>query len=145
MDESLPSGNGVAARALLKLGHLLGETRYLDAAERCLRAAWPTLKGFPHACCTLLLALDEFLQPPTHIVIRIADGNESLSWQDALHDLAPNVADIYRIPADATALPGILDVQTYRTGGVAYICRGTQCLPPLDNPVSLSGALSRAH
>ncbi|MEO5621843.1 MAG: thioredoxin domain-containing protein [Dokdonella sp.] len=144
MDESLPSGNGVAARALLKLGHLLGETRYLDAAERCLSAAWPTLKGFPHACCTLLLALDEFLQPPTHIVIRIADGNESLSWQDALHDLAPNVADIYRIPADATALPGILDVQTYRTGGVAYICRGTQCLPPLDNPVSLSGALSRA-
>ena len=50
IDESLPAGNGVAARALLKLGHLLGETRYIDAAERTLRAAWATLTEYPHAC-----------------------------------------------------------------------------------------------
>src|SRR3982751_599431 len=57
MDESLPSGNGIAARTLLKLGHLIGETRYLDAAERTLRAAWSTLSEVPHACPALLLAL----------------------------------------------------------------------------------------
>ena len=39
-DEAIPSGNGVAARNLLRLGHLIGETRYIDAAERTLRASF---------------------------------------------------------------------------------------------------------
>ena len=39
-DESVPSGNGIAAFGLQRLGFLLGETRYLDAAERTLCAAW---------------------------------------------------------------------------------------------------------
>ena len=82
MDESLPSGNGVAVRALLKLGHLLGETRYLNAAERTLCAAWPTLVELPHACCTLLLALHEFLQPRAHVVLRVAVGDETNRWKD---------------------------------------------------------------
>ncbi|HEX5123525.1 MAG TPA: thioredoxin domain-containing protein, partial [Rhodanobacteraceae bacterium] len=54
LDESLPSGNGVAARALLALGHLIGETRYLDGAERTLRAAWSTLSEVPHGSPALL-------------------------------------------------------------------------------------------
>src|SRR6185437_2287782 len=37
-DDATPSGNAVAARALLALGALLAEPRYLDAAERTLRA-----------------------------------------------------------------------------------------------------------
>ncbi len=39
-DEAVPAGNGIAAQALTRLGLLLGETRYLDAAARTLRAAW---------------------------------------------------------------------------------------------------------
>ena len=37
-DNATPSGNGVAAYALQRLGHLLGEFRYLEASMRCLRA-----------------------------------------------------------------------------------------------------------
>ncbi|TLY46682.1 MAG: thioredoxin domain-containing protein, partial [Gammaproteobacteria bacterium] len=51
-DEAIPSGNGVAARALLRLGHLIGQTRYLDAAERTLRAAYPVMQQMPAACAT---------------------------------------------------------------------------------------------
>ena len=40
MDESMPSGNGVAASALLRLGHLTGDLHYLDAADKVLRAGW---------------------------------------------------------------------------------------------------------
>ncbi len=36
-DNATPSGNGVAALALQRLGHLVGEPRYLDAGERTLR------------------------------------------------------------------------------------------------------------
>jgi uncharacterized protein YyaL (SSP411 family) len=48
-DDAIPSGNGIAARVLLRLGHLLGEPRYLAAAERSLRAAWPALSRYPQA------------------------------------------------------------------------------------------------
>ncbi len=137
MDESLPSGNGVAARALLKLGHLLGETRYLDAAERTLRAAWPTLTELPHACCTLLLALDEYLDPPTHIVLHAQD-DEAARWRDALAQIGPSRTDIYTIAPSDTPLPGTLDAQVHGAGGIAYVCRGTQCLPPVTDPTALS-------
>ncbi len=134
MDESLPSGNGVAARALLTLGHLLGDTRYSDAAERVLRAAWPTLSTYPHACCSLALALDEFLHPPTHIVLRATEA-EAARWQDAV--AASPAAHVFRIPPDAANLPGILSAQTHESGGVAWICRGTHCLPPTSDPFQL--------
>ena len=40
-DSSTPSGNALAATALLRLGKLLGRSDYLDAAERTLAAAVP--------------------------------------------------------------------------------------------------------
>ena len=33
-DNATPSGNGIAVLSLQRLGHVLGETRYLEAAER---------------------------------------------------------------------------------------------------------------
>ncbi len=48
-DEAVPAGNAIAAQALTRLGLLLGETRYLDAAAKTLRAAWPALQHYPHA------------------------------------------------------------------------------------------------
>ncbi|MGB5577824.1 MAG: thioredoxin domain-containing protein, partial [Woeseiaceae bacterium] len=47
-DEAVPSGNGIAAFALQRLGFLLGETRYLDAVERTLRASWRAISEYPH-------------------------------------------------------------------------------------------------
>ena len=68
-DDALPSGNGVAAQVLLKLGRLTGQARYREAAERTLRWAWPTLGHIPTACNALLTALDEYLDSA-----RTADG-----------------------------------------------------------------------
>ena len=45
-DNATPSGNGVAAIALQRLGHLIGEPRYLAAAERALRLFYPVLARF---------------------------------------------------------------------------------------------------
>ncbi|MDQ5910151.1 MAG: uncharacterized protein QG599_2247 [Pseudomonadota bacterium] len=66
-DDALPSGNGVAAQVLLKLGRLTGEDRYRQAAERTLHWAWPTLRQIPTACSALLMALADNLEPaPTN-------------------------------------------------------------------------------
>jgi uncharacterized protein YyaL (SSP411 family) len=142
IDESLPSGNGIAARALLKLGHLVGESRYLDAAERTLRAAWSTLSELPHACPALLLALGDFLEPPPHIVIRHRGGDAAQRWRDALASARPRT-DAYFIAADAEGLPGVLTQQNTAEPVVAYLCRGTSCDPPLTSPEAFAAALQR--
>ena len=69
-DDAVPSGNGVAAHVLLRLGHLLGESRYLAAAERALQALYPSIIHAPSAHCTLLLALEEYLFPTQTIILR---------------------------------------------------------------------------
>jgi len=140
-DEAVPSGNGVAARALLRFGHLLGEPRYLDAAERTLRAAWATLQQMPQACCTLLRALNDFLHPRTHVLIRYAGADEEGAWQQAVRTAAVSRADIYFAPDHAAALPPVLAAQKYTFGGVAYVFRGANCLPPVAAAGMLASAL----
>ena len=63
MDEALPAGNGIAVRVLSCLGRLLGDVRYLQAAERTLRAGWSAIRQFPQAHTTLLLGIQEYFQP----------------------------------------------------------------------------------
>ncbi|MGA9335910.1 MAG: thioredoxin domain-containing protein [Rudaea sp.] len=140
MDEALPCGNGVAACALLRLGHLLGEARYTDSAQRTLHAAWPTLQSMPHACCTLLRALCDFLHPRAHVVIR-ADASAESKWRAALRSVKLRRCDVYFIDAAATGLPGMLAAQAGNEHGVAYLCRGTHCEAPITSPAGLVALL----
>ncbi len=55
-DSSTPSGNALAATALLRLGRLLGRTDYLDVAERTMTAALPIMERVPMAAGQMLLA-----------------------------------------------------------------------------------------
>ncbi|MEO6690456.1 MAG: thioredoxin domain-containing protein [Dokdonella sp.] len=143
MDESLPSGNGVGARALLKLGRLLGESRYIDAAERCLRAAWPMLLDVPHACCALLLALDEYLQPAAHLVVRHRALADIDAWLRAGTACRERGVDVYFIPQDAAGLPGALSAPTDEVV-IAYLCKGTSCGQPIMHLDALERALDEA-
>lgn len=66
-DNALPSGNGVAALALRKLGDLCGDARYLGAARRTLQAFAAQLAQQPGGCATLIMALEAELavNPPS--------------------------------------------------------------------------------
>jgi len=139
-DDALPSGNGVAARALLRLGHLLGATRYLQAAERCLRAASEALNRYPDACSTLLRALRDFHAPRPQVVIRSRDDEESV-WREALREANLPQAEVFLIPADAASLPGVLAQRKPRKGGIAYVCTGLSCRAPIHSPRKLITAL----
>ena len=103
-DNATPSGNGIAARALLRLGRLLDNPGYLDAAERCLHAAWGFIEQNPWACCTLLDALDEFLDPGQQIILR-GDHETVRPWLDAVHRAyRPKTLSIL-IPPESIDLP----------------------------------------
>ncbi len=141
-DEAMPAGNGVATRALLRLGHLLGETRYLDAAERTLHAGHSTMRETPQACASLLRALNDFLHPRTHVNLRLDQSPAETGWHKVLSEHPDRRRDVYTIPSTTESLPGALAGQHARDGGVAYVCRGTQCLPPMNSPAELLTALN---
>ena len=130
MDESVPAGNGVAAHALLALGHLLGEQRYLDAAERTVRAALHGIERFPDVHATLLRALDELVVPPKLVVLR-GTQPELEPWQRKLDRSYEPHRLAFAIPNDAV-LPGLLASREPRAQAVAYVCEGMTCRAPVD-------------
>jgi uncharacterized protein YyaL (SSP411 family) len=141
-DESVPAGNGVAARTLAKLGHLLGEQRYLNAAERTVRAALHAMQRYPEAHATLLHALDEILAAPQLVVVR-APRAELDGWRAALESAPydPHRA-AFAIPAEAAGLRGLLaERRSPQKGGLAYVCEGMTCRAPLGTPAELEAAL----
>ena len=133
-DDATPSGNGIAAGVLLRLGHLLGETRYLETAERILRLFSATANRLPSAHGSLLIAMEEYLYPPRIIVLR-SDPKTTREWtRSLLSQYAPDTM-IMTIPNDEENLPGVLNnlKSALKPAGetTAYICQGVSCSPPI--------------
>ena len=140
-DEAMPSGNGIAAMALQRLGHLLGNHAYADAAERALRSAWQAMDEYPHGHVTLLSALEEYLEPPEIIVVR-GEAEEIGRWRDAAAKLYAPSRLIFAIEEDAAALPGMLAEREPLPGEtVAYRCVGTHCELPVTTWEALASQL----
>jgi uncharacterized protein YyaL (SSP411 family) len=141
-EEATPSGNGIAALALQRLGFLLGETRYLDAAEKTLRAAWRAMDEYPHGHVSLLAALEEHLEHPEIIVIRGAP-DEIARWRDSAARVYAPRRLVFAIPADEANLPGALADRAPVAGEtVAYRCVGTHCELPVTTWEALAEQLA---
>ena len=130
MDESIPAGNGVAAFVLQRLGHLLGETRYLDAAEKTLKAAWDNILRTPYAHNTLLDAVEEYLYPPQTIIVRTKQEGIQ-QWLDSSAAIYAPRRFMVAIPDTARGLPGLLNQRSTQGEFVAYVCDGHQCRPAI--------------
>ena len=134
-DEAVPSGNAIAAKALTRLGLLLGNTDYLDAAARTLRASWPQLERYPHGHAAMLVALEEHLDPPQIVIVR---GEASKSWQHQLDRVYAPRRLIFAIPSDARDLPAALAEKKPMGDTVAYVCTGMSCSPPVTTLEALA-------
>jgi uncharacterized protein YyaL (SSP411 family) len=130
-DDAIPAGNGIGALALIRAGYLLGETRYLEAAERTLRAAWLAINRFPHGHMSLLEALDEYLAPPEIVIIRGVRG-EGETWQRELGRLYAPHRLVFTIPADVEGLDAALADKKPGDATRAYVCRGSTCSAPVE-------------
>jgi uncharacterized protein len=139
-DDATPSGNGIAALVLQRLGYLLGEPRYLAAAERTLRAAWPALEKHPLSHATLVNALEELLQPPEIVILR-GEPAAIEAWQRELAQLYAPRRLVLAIPSDASGLPPALADKPARGTAVAYVCRGSTCSAPVESLEALIGNL----
>jgi hypothetical protein len=134
-DNATPSGNGIAAFALQRLGHLLGDSRYLDASLRCLRAFAPQLRDQPVAYPTFLAVLDEAVAPPRLILVR-GPAEEAAGWQTALASRL-GARDVLLVLPNGLDLPQPL-AKPESPRAEAWICEGTACAAPTTDLQSLA-------
>jgi len=143
-DNATPSGNGVAAYALQRLGHLAGEPRYLDAAESAIRLFQDEAARNPGAHTSLLVALEEFLDPPRIVVLR--GSPEALGvWQRRLADAYRPDTLVVALPDGLADLPYALDKPAAGPAHAvsAWVCQGVTCLPPVYALAELEQVIAR--
>jgi hypothetical protein len=145
-DDALPAGNGIAAVVMQRYGFLLGEPRYLEAAERTLRSAWAPLREYPPGHASLLQALEEQLQPPVAVILR---GPRTVieAWRRELAAVYAPRRMVLAVPheaslAGAAPLPAALAGKPAPPGGAAYVCRGSQCSAALASLAELAAELA---
>jgi len=128
-DNATPAGNGVAAGALQRLGHLVGDVRYLAAAERALRAFYPQVVRHPSGFSSLCIALAEHDDPPSVTVLR-GEPSQLAAWQDVLSRRYWPAGMVLALGPDILDLPQAVD-KPARPGVNAWVCRGVNCLEPI--------------
>ena len=128
-DNATPSGNGIAAQGLLRLAALTGDTRYAQAAERCLQLFFPAMQQAASQFGSLCSALGEMLQPPSLLVL-CGEEKEAADWRAAVAAKYLPELMIIALARDAADLPPPLD-KPRASVTTAWLCRGTQCLPPV--------------
>ncbi len=143
-DEATPSGNSIAARVLGRLGHLLGEPRYLEAAEGVITSFWNELEQLPHAHASMLIALRDYLTPPEVVILRGNPDSLSFWLQRADRNFAPGRITL-AIPSGAGPLPNGLEQHTDKGAIAAYICTAGRCGPVITDLEIFSREMERGE
>ena len=138
-DSSVPSGNAMAATALLRLGKLTGRTGYLEAASTTLQAAADYLERAPSAMGQMLIAADMLLGPMPEIVI-VGDPGRSPT-AEVLGDLhqryVPNLVLACRspeAPGDRSPLEAAFEGKQLLEEPTVYVCENFACQAPIAGP-----------
>ena len=147
MDDALPPGNGVITRVLLQLGHLFGDTGYLDAVERTLTWAQRPITQYPAGHCSLLTSLELFVRTNEQIIIR-GNGEQLEEWLAASRTGYTPWRQVYAIGYEGnTTLPAYLPKLVsaeMREKTVAYRCEGLSCSLPIIDLAEFRQSLASA-
>ena len=149
IDNATPSGNGMAATALVRLGAITGRTALTEAAEGTLRAVRPLLEAAPAAVGQSLIALDFLLAPTREVVViagtdpgefRAARSTVSQTY-DPHRVIAPSPQGAARA-AEAEWVPLLADRPAIGGRTTTYICENNACLAPVVGADALREALA---
>ncbi len=130
-DNATPSGNGVAAYALQRLGHMLGEFRYLQTAERTLSLFYPAISRHASSYCSLLVALEQSLSPPPIVILR-GPAYALTEWKKMLRRSSPRIL-VFALPSELVGLPPSLNKPAAKDTVNAWVCEGVKCLPEITD------------
>jgi uncharacterized protein YyaL (SSP411 family) len=146
-DNAIPSGNSVAASALINLSLLTGEDRYRGMAETILLLMKPAMMRAPSAFGRMLSALDLFLASPYEIaIIGAPEAPETRAMIDLVFKrYLPNKVVAFAPEADSKASQTVKLLEGRdRVDGktTAYVCRNFYCEAPQTHVEDLAKALN---
>lgn len=145
-DNAIPSGNSVAAAALLRLSLFTGEDRYRQIAETILRLMKSTMMRAPSAFGYLLSALDLLLASPYEIaIIGAPEAEDTRAMINMVFKrYLPNKVVAFAPEADSRASRTIklLEGRDRIDGkATAYVCRDFYCESPTTDAGKLAEQL----
>jgi uncharacterized protein YyaL (SSP411 family) len=132
-DASIPSGNSVAARSLLRLYYYTGASTYLDRAEAVLRLFGTQMAEQPFGFASMLCTVDLHAQCPHEIVVVAkADAPETREMLGKIRRrYVPNRTLTVVDPARGEPLPPLVRDKGQLDGKpTVYVCRRMTCSPP---------------
>jgi uncharacterized protein YyaL (SSP411 family) len=141
-DGSIPSGNSVAARDLLRLYHYTEKADYLERAEALLRLYAASMHEQPFGFANMLCAVDFYVQKPREVVVvtAAADGRELL--QRIRRTYVPNRTLTVVDPSRGEPLPSVLQGKGQLDGKpTAYVCHNMTCSAPVTQWAELEPLL----
>ncbi len=145
-DNATPSGNSVAAMALLKLALLTGQSNYQRIAATIFRMMRQTMVRFPNGFGYLLSALDLYLSEAQEIaIIGKPDSHEvRLLVEEIYRGFLPNKVVAARSPDDEAAtraIPLLADREMVNQQATVYVCRNYTCQLPATTVAELAERL----
>ncbi|MEJ0088309.1 MAG: thioredoxin domain-containing protein [Limisphaerales bacterium] len=138
-DGAEPSGNSVAALALLKLGAITGRKNFTEAAKKTLNLFAHRLQNFPQALPFMLHAVDFQLEEPRRIVI--AGEVSSTQGKELLHAAHSVYQSNKIISGNVGAVEEFARTLPAKSAAVVYLCTGNACQPPTSDAGRLKDLL----
>jgi uncharacterized protein YyaL (SSP411 family) len=148
-DNAIPSGNAMAATALVRLGALTGREELTEAGRRALASMQVVLEKAPTAAGQSLIALDFLLEPPQEFAV--LGGDDPREFRAALeavygrflpHKVTAPVPP--GVPLDARPdLPLLAGRSAHEGRTTTYICEQYACRAPVIGAEGVESALGR--
>ncbi|MBV8608298.1 MAG: thioredoxin domain-containing protein [Singulisphaera sp.] len=147
LDNATPSGNAMAATALLRLGALTGRDDLAEAGRKTLEAVQVLMERAPMAAGQSLVALDFLLAAPRELaIIAGGDPDEYRAAIEAVYSrflphkvVAPATAE--QASALAATVPLLADRPARDGRTTTYICERFACREPIVGVEALDAAL----
>ena len=147
-DGSVPSGNAMAATALLRLSKLTGRTKDAVKAEETLKTYHSLMADTPMGAGQMLVALDFWLGPIDEIAVIGAEDSPAVHAVLKLlrSQFRPNRVIAFHDPATRPAPVGVklLDGKEALGDVTVYVCGDFACRAPLVGAEAVRLAMTRA-
>jgi len=147
-DQTIPSGNSMAARAGLKLHRLTEEPRYRERARTIVRRFQPQARENPGAFAHLWTVAALYLTPPLDLTLVGDPQDPGLKemLRTVYRHFLPERRLVLKDPADCAGLEELVPAaRTYGPQGegpVAYLCRDFACQPAVTGARELGEKLA---
>ena len=147
-DSSVPSGNALAATALVRLGKLCGRGDWLDAARRTMECFARILRRAPTASGQMILAWDELAGPtPELVLVGGSDSQRAAAVSQVWHHFLPNRVLASRPATGSTQSPALAAIfegkDITAVEPTLYVCEDFACQAPVSGAPAIRAAIEK--